>query len=53
MPTYKKNVHARGLKTLDTIGNCLRPVFSLGVSQHALNNKPVKITAQSVVEVAR
>ena len=22
------------LKTLDTIGNCLRPVFSLGVSQH-------------------
>ena len=22
------------LKTLDTIGNCQRPVFSLGVSQH-------------------
>ena len=25
---------ARHLKTLDTIGNCQRPVFSLGVSQH-------------------
>ena len=24
------------LKTLDMIGNCQRPVFSLGVSQHAL-----------------
>ena len=23
-----------GLKTLDTIGNCQRPVFSRGVSQH-------------------
>ena len=22
------------LKTVDTIGNCQRPVFSLGVSQH-------------------
>ena len=25
------------LKTLDTIGNCQRPVFSLGVSQHMHN----------------
>ena len=25
---------AKGLKTLDTFGNCQRPVFSLGVSQH-------------------
>ena len=23
-----------GLKTVDTIGNCQRPVFSLGVYQH-------------------
>ena len=23
------------LKTLDTLGNCQRPVFALGVSQHA------------------
>ena len=23
------------LKTMDTIGNCQRPVFSLSVSQHA------------------
>ena len=30
------------LKTLDTIGNCQRPVFSLDVSQ-LYNNKPVKI----------
>ena len=25
---------ARCLKALDTFGNCQRPVFSLGVSQH-------------------
>ena len=32
------------LKTLDTIGNCQRPGFSLGVSQHKdKKNKPVKI----------
>ena len=40
------------LKTLDTIGNCQRPVFSLAVSQHmhtCTNNKPVKIWAQSVI----
>ena len=28
-----------GLKTLDTIGNCQRPVFSLGVSQHTCMHK--------------
>ena len=27
------------LKTLDTIGNCQRPVFSLGVSQHTCMHK--------------
>ena len=33
----------RLLKTLDTIDNCQRQVFSLGVSQHMhKNNKPVK-----------
>ena len=43
---------AINLKTLDTIGNCQRPVFSLGVFQHMhINNKHVKIWAQSVVEV--
>ena len=42
------------LKTLDTVGNCQRLVFSLSVSQHnTYNNKPVKIWAQSAVEVAR
>ena len=43
------------LKTLDTIGNFQRPVFSHGVSQqmHIKNYKPVKIWAQLVVEVAR
>ena len=35
------------LKTLDTSGNCQRPVFSLGVSLG------VKISAQLVVQVAR
>ena len=50
---YKK--YPNPLKTLDTIGNCQRPVFSLGVSQqvHKLINKPVKIWAQLVVKVAR
>ena len=38
------------LKTLDTFGNCHRPVFSLGVY---INNKPVNILAQLVVKVAR
>ena len=33
--------------------NCQRPVFSLGVSQHAQNNKPVNISTKLVVEVAR
>ena len=28
------SVPKQGLKTVDTIGNCHRPVFSLGVSQH-------------------
>ena len=41
------------LKTLDTIGNCQRRVFSLGVSQHRHKTKPVTIGAQLVVEVAR
>ena len=41
------------LKTLDTIGNCQRPVFSLSVSQHAWNKKPVEIWTQLDVEVAR
>ena len=33
------------LKTLDTIGNCQRLVFKVGVSQHLhkINNKPVKL----------
>ena len=29
--------------TLDTSGNCQRPVLLLGVSQHMHNNKPVRI----------
>ena len=33
--------------SLDSIGNCQRPVFSLGVSQHMHKiSKPVKILAQ-------
>ena len=41
------------IPTVETFGNCQRPVSSLGVSQHAQNNKPVKIRTQLVVEVAR
>ena len=33
---------AEHLKAVDTIGNCQRPVFSLGLSKHA---KPVEIGA--------
>ena len=33
-PYMKLTCEHLGLKTLDTIGNCQRPVFSLGVSQH-------------------
>ena len=43
------------LKALDALGNCQRPVFSLGVSQHtmyAYNNKSVKIWTQLVIKVA-
>ena len=41
------------LKTLDTFGNCQRPVVSLGVSQHnAWNNKSVKIWTELVIEVS-
>jgi len=36
----------------DTFGNCQRPVFSLGVTQHAYD-KSVKIWTQLVMEVAR
>ena len=33
---------SKNSKTLHTFGNCQRPVFSLGVSQHnAQNNRPV------------
>ena len=47
----QKNAQERKtvLKALDTFGNCQRPMFSLGVSQHM----PVKIWAQLVVEVVR
>ena len=42
------------LKGRYTIGSFQRPVSSLGVSHHICrNNKPVKIWAQSVIEVAR
>ena len=43
-------VYTSPLKTVDTIGSCQRLVFTVGVSQH---NKPVKIWAQLVIEVAR
>ena len=46
---YKTSTMAKvvGLKPVDTIGNCQRPVFSLGVSQHMHKiTKPVKIWAQ-------
>ena len=44
----------RCLRTLDTLGNCQRPVFSLGVSKHMLkDNKHVKILAQLVIKNAR
>ena len=51
---FLNEVRLLTLKTLNTIGNCQRPVFSLGVSQqYAYNNKPVKILVQLVVEVVR
>ena len=34
LQAYDKDHGQRRLKTLDTIGNCQRPVYSLGVSQH-------------------
>ena len=37
------------LKALTKFGNCQRPVFSLGESQLAYNNKPVKTLTQLVV----
>ena len=45
-------VAAERLKAVDTIGNCQRLASTVGVSQH-INNKPVKIWAQSVIELAR
>ena len=44
------NVHfiTNTLKTLDTIGYCQRPVFSLGVSQHMLENNKVCETLSSM-----
>ena len=53
---WKVSVHKHlfYLKGMYTIGNCQRPVFSLCVSHHTHNiNKPMKIWAQSVIEVAR
>ena len=42
------------LKALDTIGNCQITSLLTGcISTYAQNNKPVKICAHSVVEVAR
>jgi hypothetical protein len=42
------------LTAMDTFGNCQRPIFSLGVSQHIhKNNKPVKIWTQLVINVAK
>ena len=41
-------------KTMDTIGNCQRPVFSLCGSQHKHKiTKPVQLGAQSVIKVGR
>ena len=40
--------------SLKALGNCQRPVFSLGLSQYNVyKNKPVKIWTQLVIEVAR
>ena len=41
------------LKEVETIGNCQRQIFSFGVSQRMHKNKPVKIRAPLVIEVAR
>ena len=54
--TMNNNVsNSNDLKALNTFANCQRQVFSLGVSQHiySLNNKPVQIWTQLVIEVAR
>ena len=53
---YASLAYEINLKTLDTIGNCRRPVFSLGASQHmhkVTNLYKNFVLAQSVVEVAR
>ena len=39
------------IKTLDTIGNCQRPVFSLGGSQHMHKITTVKVWAQLVAKL--
>ena len=52
MLSYSKHSIQRTLKAVDTIGNCQRQ-FTVGVSQHAYNNKPMKIWAQSVIKLAR
>ena len=46
--TFRSNLTI--LKALDTVGNCLRPVFSLGVSQHM---HEITNRTQLVIEVAR
>ena len=37
---FEQSQHVLNLKTVDTIGNCQRPVFSLGISQrmHKITN---------------
>ena len=48
-PTSTFTFSYLALKILDTVGNCQKPVFPLGVSQHySENNKPVKNSAQLV-----
>ncbi|XP_033644572.1 uncharacterized protein LOC117304303 isoform X2 [Asterias rubens] len=43
----------KSLTTLDTYGNCQRPVLSLGVSQHAQNNKPMKLVVEVNLSATR
>ena len=44
----------RNLKTMDTIGNCQRPVFSLAVSQHMhkITNLSCEITMKEKIPLS-
>ena len=47
---WEEKFTVNSLKTLDTICNCLRPVFSLSVSQHMHKKKK---TCENLISIGR